>query len=155
MDNVTLILPIRDDQVLLGMKKRGFGKGWWNGFGGKPKPDETLEEAAVRELGEESGLIARVDDLEKIGVIEFYFPDFPDWNQVMHTYLLKDYQGKPKETGEMRPDLFPIKRLPSEMWPADKHLFPKMLAGEYIEAEVYFIGKGEGVKEIKFRDLSQ
>jgi len=150
MDQVTLILPIKDDQVLLGMKKRGFGKGWWNGFGGKPKDEESLEEAAIRELKEESGLVAEVKDLEKIGVIEFYFPDKPEWNQVMHTYLLRDYHGKPKESEEMRPKPFPIADLPTDdMWPADKHLFPRMLAGEYIKAQVYFKGKGEGVKEIR------
>lgn len=32
--------------VLLGMKKRGFGAGKWNGFGGKVQPGETIEEAA-------------------------------------------------------------------------------------------------------------
>lgn len=34
--------------VLLGMKKRGFGAGKWNGFGGKVQPGETIEEAARR-----------------------------------------------------------------------------------------------------------
>jgi len=35
MKQTTIIFPIYDDQVLLGMKKRGFGEGKWNGFGGK------------------------------------------------------------------------------------------------------------------------
>ena len=40
---------IRDgERVLLGMKKRGFGEGRWNGFGGKVHPDETTEEGAIR-----------------------------------------------------------------------------------------------------------
>ena len=45
-------------QLLLGRKKRGFGEGKWNGFGGKLEPGETVEEAAVRELQEESGVTA-------------------------------------------------------------------------------------------------
>jgi hypothetical protein len=32
---LTLCVPINDGKVLLGMKKRGFGAGRWNGFGGK------------------------------------------------------------------------------------------------------------------------
>ncbi|MDP4007437.1 MAG: hypothetical protein Q8P55_02500 [bacterium] len=41
----TLCIVQQEGQVLLGMKKRGFGKGRWNGFGGKVKgePIETEE----------------------------------------------------------------------------------------------------------------
>lgn len=45
---LTLLFPLRENQVLLGYKKRGFGKGWWNGFGGKVKSDESVEDAAKR-----------------------------------------------------------------------------------------------------------
>lgn len=40
---------IRDgNNILLGMKKRGFGAGRWNGFGGKVDADETILQAAKR-----------------------------------------------------------------------------------------------------------
>ena len=40
---------IRDgERLLLGMKKRGFGAGKWNGFGGKVDPEETILQGAVR-----------------------------------------------------------------------------------------------------------
>ena len=55
---MTLYIITRDERVLLGMKKRGFGEGRWNGFGGKLHEGETCEEAALRELEEESGLKA-------------------------------------------------------------------------------------------------
>lgn len=32
---VTVVFPARDNEVLLAMKREGFGAGWWNGFGGK------------------------------------------------------------------------------------------------------------------------
>jgi len=32
------------------MKKRGFGQGKWNGFGGKVEPNESIEQAAIREM---------------------------------------------------------------------------------------------------------
>lgn len=34
--------------ILLGMKKRGFGVGKWNGFGGKIQNGETMLECAKR-----------------------------------------------------------------------------------------------------------
>lgn len=35
-------------EILLGLKKRGFGEGKWNGFGGKVEPGETIPQAAAR-----------------------------------------------------------------------------------------------------------
>ena len=40
---VLTLVYIRDDEkVLLGMKKRGFGQGKWNGFGGKVQKKESI-----------------------------------------------------------------------------------------------------------------
>ena len=49
----TVVFLIRENQVLLAMKKRGFGEGKWNGVGGKLDPGETVEQALVRECQEE------------------------------------------------------------------------------------------------------
>lgn len=45
---LTLVLVVQPGRVLLGMKKRGFGAGKWNGFGGKVEHGETIEQAARR-----------------------------------------------------------------------------------------------------------
>lgn len=45
---LTLVLVHNPKQILLGMKKRGFGVGRWNGFGGKVEPNETIVEGARR-----------------------------------------------------------------------------------------------------------
>ncbi|KAM9726149.1 oxidized purine nucleoside triphosphate hydrolase isoform 2-T3 [Dama dama] len=42
----TLVLVLQPQRVLLGMKKRGFGAGRWNGFGGKVQEGETIEDGA-------------------------------------------------------------------------------------------------------------
>ena len=44
----TSVFILNEANVLLGMKKRGFGVGRWNGFGGKVDADETILEAAKR-----------------------------------------------------------------------------------------------------------
>ena len=65
----TLCIIHQHPKVLLGMKKRGFGAGRWNGFGGKVKDGESIKEAAKREVVEEVGL--KVKELEKMGIINF------------------------------------------------------------------------------------
>ena len=61
---LTLLIIHKGDKVLLGMKKRGFGVGRWNGFGGKVDQGETVENAAKREIFEEAGITA--NNLEKV-----------------------------------------------------------------------------------------
>lgn len=49
----------------VGQKRRGFGEGLYNGFGGKVEKGEHVIEAAVRELQEECGLVADKDEMWK------------------------------------------------------------------------------------------
>jgi 8-oxo-dGTP diphosphatase/2-hydroxy-dATP diphosphatase len=67
-----------DKEILLGMKKRGFGVGRWNGFGGKVENGESIEEAALRELNEESSLVASA--LSRKGYIVF---NMKETNKIM------------------------------------------------------------------------
>lgn len=53
---LTLLVIHQANRVLLGMKKRGFGRDRYNGFGGKVEKNETILEAAIRETIEESGV---------------------------------------------------------------------------------------------------
>lgn len=46
---LTLAFVNRGEEILLGYKKRGFGAGRWNGFGGKVHVgEETIVEGAAR-----------------------------------------------------------------------------------------------------------
>lgn len=44
----TLTVIRSEESLLLGLKKRGFGKGKINGFGGKVEKGETILDAAIR-----------------------------------------------------------------------------------------------------------
>ncbi len=66
---LTLCVIHKGSQMLLGLKKRGFGKGLWNGFGGRIKKGEDIEVAALRELKEEVGIEAL--DIKKRAVFSF------------------------------------------------------------------------------------
>ena len=78
---LTLCIVHQHTKVLLGMKKRGFGAGRWNGFGGKLEEGESIEESIKREIKEEAGI--DINDLNKIGIIEFEFENDP--NPIMKT----------------------------------------------------------------------
>ncbi|XP_061079952.1 oxidized purine nucleoside triphosphate hydrolase isoform X1 [Conger conger] len=122
---LTLVLVVQPGRVLLGMKKRGFGIGRWNGFGGKVQPGETIEEAARRELQEESALT--VDTLDKIGNIKFEFVGETELMDV-HIFRADSFNGEPTESDEMRPQWFDWESIPyDQMWPDDRMWFPLML----------------------------
>ena len=118
MKQATLIFLIRrgsSDFVLLGRKKRGFGGGKYNGFGGKIEPGETARDAAVREVTEESGLVVAPDDLIPAGRVTFFFPARPDFDHDVALFVATRWDGEPRETEEMAPEWFPIRSLPFAM----------------------------------------
>ncbi|KAM9844137.1 oxidized purine nucleoside triphosphate hydrolase isoform 2-T3 [Aulostomus maculatus] len=96
---LTLVLVVQPGRVLLGMKKRGFGAGKWNGFGGKVQTGESIEDAARRELQEESGLT--VDTLEKIGNIKFEFVGETQLLDV-HIFRADAFHGEPTESDDFQ-----------------------------------------------------
>lgn len=142
----TICLLIRKEaaktEILLAMKKRGFGAGFYNGPGGKPNKGETIESAAVREVKEEVGVDIQLSDLDKVAVLHFYFSeDKKDWDQDVHVFLVRKWTGDPKESEEMRPEWFQEKDFPYDhMWEDDPDWMPKVLAGRKIEAWFVFNG---------------
>lgn len=132
----TLGLVCENGRILLGMKKRGFGAGKWNGFGGHVEEGETIEQAMAREFQEEAGV--NVESFEKSGVINFHFSDKPIQPEV-HIFRIKKYSGKPVESDEMKPKWFDINKIPYDsMWVGDDLWLPLFLAGKRFEGEVYF-----------------
>jgi 8-oxo-dGTP diphosphatase len=111
----TLLYVVKDGKVLLIRKKRGLGAGFFNGVGGKAKPGETPEQAAVREMAEEVG--AEPLEMEWRGLLEF-------WN----------FEG-----GEASPVWVRIEEVPyHEMWEDDKYWLPAVLRGEKIYGRFFF-----------------
>jgi 8-oxo-dGTP diphosphatase / 2-hydroxy-dATP diphosphatase len=133
---LTLTIVHQGERVLLGMKKRGLGVGRYNGFGGKVEPDETIEEAAVREVIEEARI--RPLGLQKLGVMEFAFESDPDLLEV-HIFKSSAYEGEVGESEEMTPSWFHQSSIPFEdMWKDDRFWFPLLLDNKKFMGRVMF-----------------
>jgi 8-oxo-dGTP diphosphatase/2-hydroxy-dATP diphosphatase len=133
---LTLTIVYKDKKVLLGLKKRGFGVGRWNGFGGKIEDGETITEAAARELQEESGIVAH--KLEKMGILDFEFENDPKILQV-HIFCVTEFEQEPVETEEMKPQWFDTDKIPFDaMWSDDIHWMPYLLDGKKFEGKFLF-----------------
>jgi len=150
--NATLIFPLRGSKVLLGMKKRGSGVGWWNGFGGRVEEGETFEGAALRELFEESGLRAHAGDLHEAAQMKFFLPNE---TQIVHVYFLQQWEGEPLETEEMKPQWFSVDELPyASMWPGDHLWLPELFSGRKIEGELHFGTTTSEVRSVQIKDVN-
>ncbi|MCL4404828.1 MAG: 8-oxo-dGTP diphosphatase [Candidatus Marsarchaeota archaeon] len=150
--DVTLCYLIKKEsnEVLIAMKKRGFGVGKYNGVGGKLEKGETVEQAMLRETYEEIGV--RPQSYEKVAEIAFYFggtkPN-PDFNQRVHVFISDSWEGNPSESEEMKPEWVKTNNIPLDlMWADDKYWLPEVLKGKHIEASFLF-GDDNKVADMK------
>lgn len=147
MVQCSLLFLRRDDQILLAMKKRGFGQGWWNGVGGKLDAGETTEQAMVREAQEEIG----VTPTAFLKVAELVFKgggEGEGWGMFVHVYIATKWEGDPSESEEMLPQWFRLAEIPyNKMWPDDKFWLPLVLEGKQLNAAFTFDGQNKLVAQ--------
>lgn len=146
MKETTLCFLLKDDKVLLAMKKRGFGVGKWNGVGGKIQDGEDVKNATIREVQEEIGVDILSDDLNGSGTLEFHFKDNPDWDNFCHIFTTTTWSSEPMESEEMRPQWYLANAMPfAEMWVDDHLWLPPVLAGKKIRAKFLFDAEGKNI----------
>lgn len=148
---VTLCFLLREDEVLLGLKKVGFGKGKWNGIGGKVEDGESILSGAVREISEEIHVEVQEHHLEKTAELLFRFKGGDGTSTEMegHVYLVREWKGEPSESDEMSPKWYKRKAMPYEtMWEDDLHWLPHALLGDKMKGTFWF--EGEEKKMEKF-----
>ena len=123
----TLLYLLKDNQILLAMKKRGFGVGKYNGIGGKLESGETVEQALVRETQEE--ICVTPTKYQDHGVLQFdmYF-NGEHFLEDVHVFTATEFEGEPHETEEMCPTWFAMQDLPyQQMFQTDRIWLPLVL----------------------------
>jgi 8-oxo-dGTP pyrophosphatase MutT (NUDIX family) len=141
---------VKNDKVLLGMKKRGFGEGKWNGIGGKKdKKDKNIVDTFIRETEEEIKVTPL--NYKLMAKIKFLWEATPEWNQVAYVFVTTKWKGKIQETEEERPKWWQKNKLPfDKMWEDDPSWLPFVLSGHFVKAK-YLFGKNGKIKEFKIK----
>jgi len=159
MKEATLCFIVDGDparRILLGLKKRGFGAGKYNGFGGKVNKGESIRAAAVREVEEETSIRIDPESLRAAGTITFFFPAEPEFDHHVHLFLASKWEGEPEESEEMSPAWFEVDRIPHErMWGDDAHWLPLVLQGRRIRARFTFASDNETPIEWEITDANE
>lgn len=129
----TLLFLVRNNEILLALKKRGHGVGKWNGVGGKLEDGETVEQALLRETREEINVVPmnyrQVAELDFVQVSETGNP----WHMYIYAYLCDEWQGDPSESEEMAPQWYTYDEIPYEsMWQDDQIWLPMVLSGDKV-----------------------
>lgn len=134
----TLLFFIKEDQILLAMKMRGFGAGKWNGVGGKIEPGESIEDAMVRESIEEVSM--KPLSWQKVAELDFVQDATTDpWHMFVHAYISYEWEGVPTESEEMKPQWFNFQDIPyADMWDDDELWLQRVLEGETLKGSFTF-----------------
>jgi 8-oxo-dGTP diphosphatase len=138
-------------EVLLGVKKLGFGAGKIVGLGGHVDPGESPAQATVREVAEESSIHVDPAWLREMGEVTFRFPARPEWDSVVSVFSADRFEGEAVESDEIAPQWFPFEDLPlTKMWDDARLWLSRVLAGERVIAEITFDEDCETVAEARF-----
>lgn len=138
------------DNVLLILKKRGLGDGYYNAPGGHIELEETSTEAAIRETKEETGLT--VSDLKERGTLRFQFKD--GMRMVCYVFTTSVWEGDLKERDEAKPFWTDKNNLDYDMmWKDDKLWLPLLLDGK--EFEGWFVFDDREMLDAKVECVSE
>lgn len=94
----TLVYALHDNHVLMMRRRKEPNLGQWTAPGGKIELHESPAECAVRELREETGLVA-VSRPELRLIITETSP-LPDWQWLMFVYLVREVTGEVVQCAE-------------------------------------------------------
>ena len=128
VDTVLCYLRKEDKYLLLlrNKKKNDYNANKWIGVGGKVEPGETIDEAAIREVKEETGY--DVGFLKCAGEVLFINDDY---QEMMYVYEITDFKGQQISCDEGELQWIPLNKIYDyPMWEGDKAFLPKLINHE-------------------------
>ena len=151
-EELTLVLVRRNQEVLLGIKKTGFGTGRWNSLGGRLEEGESPLEGALRELREECGLVAQ--EGKQVALLEVDYEHLGRKIRI-HVFEVTEFTGDLVATEEMDVKWIPVEQVPYErMWPNDIYWLPLVFNHKIIKA--YFLFRGEqAIETMKVEEVRE
>ncbi len=140
MKLATLCYLKRDGKTLMLhriKKKEDVHEGKWNGVGGKLEPGESPEECAIREIAEETGLVARNPLLA--GILTFpLFARGEDW--YVFVYVVRDFAGNQIESEEGVLKWIPDDELAAlNLWEGDYLFLPAIQEGRFFSGKFSYL----------------
>jgi len=119
-------------------KAHDMNEGKWIGVGGHVEQGETIDEAAIREIKEETGL--DVHSLSCSGEVLFVNDDY---QEMMYVYEITDFSGELIECNEGELRWIPIKDIYNyPMWEGDKCFLPLLINHEpYFKMKLVYKNK--------------
>ena len=140
------------NELLLGLKKAGFGAGKYAGIGGKVEADESVETAVLREVIEEISVHIPENQLQNMGRVQFFFPAKPAWNHDVAIFRAEQWVGIPQESNEIKPVWFQIGEIPyDQMWQDAPHWLPFVLEGKQIRATITYRDDNKTVAQVEIK----
>ena len=140
MKLATLLYVQKDDKTLMlyrNKRETDYHKGKWNGLGGKFELGETPEECAIRELKEESGLIAKKIVLK--GHITFpMFDGKDDW--YVFVFTIPEFEGELIDCNEGHLEWIPNDKLTKlNLWEGDKHFIDWLFQDKFFSSKFNYV----------------
>lgn len=138
-------------EVLLGLKRSGFGLGRIVALGGGIEPGETAGEAAVREVWEESQVRVDVGDLVELGPVRWRFPVNPLLDMDAVVFSTDRFRGDPTLSEEIDPCWYPVTDVPWDgMWEDARLWLGHVLQGQPIDVTITLNADNETVQTANF-----
>ena len=129
-------------------KENDFHEGKWNGLGGKFEPGESPEQCAIREIMEESGLVAK--RLSMKGILTFpNFDTINDWYAFV--FVVDDHEGELIDSAEGELEWIENRDLEKlNLWEGDRFFLPWLDQENFFSAKFVYVN-GEYIShEVKF-----
>ena len=127
----------KDNQILLHKRQNtGFQDGTYSIIGGGVDGNETVRQAAIREIKEEIGVNVKKEDLKIIHVLHTKSerPDDPSGECVVFFFETEKWDGEPKNMEPEKHECikwFDVNNLPENLMPTGKQILDKVKEGDF------------------------